>query len=172
MIFHINQDISYLRQRIAELSRRLADPKKKVDDQRLRVDDQTYRLQLAARNYLRRQRDTLVKNNHKLYYNNPSRYIDTLKRKLEILKDRFAHAAASQAQARRYRLREISATLAGLSPRAILDRGYSITRTIPAAAIIRSADAVDVGQDVEVLLARGALTCDVKEKRDNGQEVL
>ena len=172
LVFHINQDIDYLRQRIAELSRRLADPKKKVDDQRLRVDDQTYRLQLAIHNDFGRRRQELNSIIEKLFYNNPINYTYKLQQKLDILQKRFAHAVADQARTRRFRLREVSATLAGLSPRAILQRGYSITRTIPKADIVRTAEAVDVGQDVEVLLARGALTCGVKEKQDDGQEIL
>ncbi len=172
IIYSINQNIHFLRQRIAELSRRLTDPKKKVDDQRLRVDDQAYRLQLATRNYFRRQHENLIRISDKFLYNNPIGYINNSKQKLKLLQDRFAHAVTDQILARRFRLREISATLAGLSPRAILQRGYSITRTIPQAGIVRSTEAVAVGQDVEVLLARGALTCGVKEKRDDGQEIL
>ena len=172
MLYHINRHIDYLRQRITDLARRLADPKKKVDDQRLRLDDQIYRLQLASRNYLRRQRENLVRNAGRLSYNNPIRYTQQLKQKLELLQERFVRAALDQTHTRRYRLREISAALSGLSPRGVLQRGYSITRTIPAAEVVRSAEAVETGQDVEVLLARGALTCKVKEKRQDGQEVI
>ena len=98
--------------------------------------------------------------------------VHNLKQKLYILQERFSHAAADQSRSRRFRLREASVSLAGLSPRAVLQRGYSITRTIPKADIVRTSMAVDVGQDVEVLLAHGGLTCSVKEKQDDGQENL
>ena len=168
----LHQQIDYLRMRVADLRRRMADPTKKVDDQRLRVDDQSYRLQLATRNYVRRQRENLARTIDKLHFNSPIRLVGNYKQKLELLQDRFAHAAAGQARARRFRLREIAASLASLSPKAVLERGYSITRSIPEGVIIRASRAVDQGQDVKVLLASGALTCEVKEKRDDGQKVL
>ncbi len=58
--------------------------------------------------------------------------------------------------------RELAARLQALSPLAILSRGYSITRSVPEAAVIRNANDVSVGQDLEILLARGALLCTVK----------
>ena len=172
MIETLRQDIDYQRTRITDFSRRLADPKKKIDDQRLRVDDQAYRLQLAIQNDFSRRRQILASNTDKLYYNNPMKTVHDLKQKLYILQERFIHTAADQSRSRRFRLREASVSLAGLSPRAVLQRGYSITRTIPKADIVRTSTAVDVGQDVEVLLAHGGLTCSVKEKQDDGQENL
>ena len=172
IVYHIIQNINILRRQVAELARRLADPRKKVDDQRLRVDDLSYRLQLASRNFFLRRRENLVRNKDRLVYNNPIGYIHKLKQKHYILQDRFSHAVNGQVHARRYKLREISARLSGLNPSAILERGYSITRKVPEADIIRSSAAVSVGQNVEVLLARGALTCSVKEKRDDGQKVV
>ncbi|KPJ74997.1 MAG: hypothetical protein AMJ54_16140 [Deltaproteobacteria bacterium SG8_13] len=172
LIYYLNHRIEFMRQRISDLTRRLADPKKKVDDQRLRIDDQIYRLQLAIENDFRRRRQRLILYTDKLLYNNPNICLQNLKRKLDLLQERFTHAVDDQARSRRFRLREVSAVLSGLSPRAVLQRGYSITRTIPTAEIVRASDAVDVGQDVEVLLARGALTCGVKEKREDGQKIL
>ena len=172
MVESLNQQFSLLRQQIDGLSRRLVDPKKTVDDQRLRLDDQLYRMQLATRNYFRRQHQHLASVIDKLFYNNPTSYVYKSKQKLENLQDRCAQTITDQVTARRYRLREAGASLAGLNPRAVLQRGYSITRTLPEARIVSESDVVDVGQDVEVLLFRGALTCAVKEKRKDGQKNL
>jgi len=51
-----------------------------------------------------------------------------------------------------------------LSPVAILKRGYSITRTIPEATIVRDSKWVNLNQEVEVLLSKGSLRCRIKEK--------
>ncbi|MGB5992465.1 MAG: exodeoxyribonuclease VII large subunit, partial [Desulfobacterales bacterium] len=61
-------------------------------------------------------------------------------------------------------LRELEAKLHTLSPEAILARGYSITRTIPDAAVIRDPQEVSIGQDLEVMVAGGAFICSVKRK--------
>ena len=172
MVEILIQDIEYLRSRITDLTRRLADPRKTIDDQRLRVDDQAHRLQLAFRNEFSRRRLALDANIDRLYYNNPMKYVHHIKQKLYILQEQFIHAIADQSRTRRFRLREASVSLAGLNPRAVLQRGYSITRTIPKADIVRTSETVEVGQEVEVLLARGGLTCSVKEKQDDGQKIV
>jgi exodeoxyribonuclease VII large subunit len=66
------------------------------------------------------------------------------------------------------RLRELSARLDALSPIAILERGYSITRTVPDAKIVLDPETVALNQDLEVIVSKGALICRVKEKSKNG----
>ena len=51
----------------------------------------------------------------------------------------------------------------GLSPLAILDRGYGILETIPGRRIIRDAGQVSVGEEIVARLARGQIRCTVKE---------
>jgi exodeoxyribonuclease VII large subunit len=66
------------------------------------------------------------------------------------------------------RLRELSARLEALNPTAILERGYSITRTLPDAKIVLDPETVALHQDLEVVMSKGALICQVKEKLKNG----
>jgi exodeoxyribonuclease VII large subunit len=54
-------------------------------------------------------------------------------------------------------LREKTTKLRALNPTAILKRGYSITRTVPDAVIIRSSNQADIGQPLEILLGQGSL---------------
>ena len=65
--------------------------------------------------------------------------------------------------------RELAARLQALSPLAILSRGYSITRSVSQAAVIRNSNDVRVGQDLKILLARGALLCTVKRTLSDGK---
>jgi exodeoxyribonuclease VII large subunit len=65
-------------------------------------------------------------------------------------------------------LGELRARLEALSPIAILERGYSITRTIPDLKVVRDPKRVSINQELEVMLAKGSLTCRVKEKSENG----
>ena len=55
----------------------------------------------------------------------------------------------------------------GLSPLAILDRGYGILETIPGRRIIRDAGQVSVGEEILARLAKGQIRCTVEEVRLN-----
>jgi exodeoxyribonuclease VII large subunit len=67
-------------------------------------------------------------------------------------------------------LRELCIQLETLSPIAILKRGYSITRTIPDLDLVFDPKMVSIEQDLEVMVAKGTLTCRVKGKSENGPE--
>lgn len=55
--------------------------------------------------------------------------------------------------------------LNGLSPLAILDRGYGILETVPGSRIIRNAGQVSVGDEILARLAKGQIRCTVEEVR-------
>jgi exodeoxyribonuclease VII large subunit len=65
---------------------------------------------------------------------------------------------------KRSTLRELEAKLHTLSPKSILARGYSITRTIPDANVVRDPHELSIGQDLEVMVAEGSFICSVKRK--------
>jgi exodeoxyribonuclease VII large subunit len=58
-----------------------------------------------------------------------------------------------------------AARLDALSPLAILERGYSVTRALPGYALVKDVQQVSVGQNVEVTVSRGAMICRIERKR-------
>jgi exodeoxyribonuclease VII large subunit len=56
--------------------------------------------------------------------------------------------------------------LDALNPLAILQRGYSITRTLPHRSVVRGVNQVTINQSLEILLGRGRLTVTVAEKKN------
>ena len=68
---------------------------------------------------------------------------------------------------KRAEARELAARLYALSPAAILDRGYSITRTLPDSRVIRNSRGATVGQMVDVMLAKGSIICKIKRIKNN-----
>lgn len=60
-------------------------------------------------------------------------------------------------------VRSIASALDGLSPLAILGRGYSIVQTVPGGTVVKRAQDVSVGDDVLAKLADGRLLCSVRK---------
>jgi exodeoxyribonuclease VII large subunit len=80
--------------------------------------------------------------------------------------ERLRQALVQRIAERRRELAHFAQTLHALSPLATLDRGYAIVRSEATGAIVRTADAVTVGERIEARLARGRLGCVVEEKHD------
>ncbi len=59
--------------------------------------------------------------------------------------------------------RSIASALDGLSPLAILGRGYSIVQMVPDGAVVKRARDVSVGDQVSARLADGRLLCEVRK---------
>ena len=60
-------------------------------------------------------------------------------------------------------VRALAGTMDGLSPLAVLGRGYSIVQTVPGGRIVRRSEEVSVGEDIRARLAEGQLLCTVRE---------
>jgi exodeoxyribonuclease VII large subunit len=64
---------------------------------------------------------------------------------------------------RRQALRTVGAGLQGLSPLAVLARGYSIVQRAPDGRVIHAADEVAAGDEVTARLEKGRLLCQVRK---------
>ena len=166
----INNYFSFLNSRIQELSRRLHDPRRKISDLRLRIDDLHLRLSRTFAYRLRRDRENLEFRMDRLCANNPRMFIHKTKKQLEQNYSNLIKSYINLNQSKKSKLRELTAKLEALSPMAILSRGYSITRTIPEARVIKNTASVSLNQDIEVMVAKGRLFCRVKGKSTHGQK--
>lgn len=159
------RNIEYLRNRLTEIAGRLIDPKKRIEDLRLRLDDYTARLIRMSMNRLDRTRERLNWRKDRLFANNPMVQLNIYKEKLEQIKYNILFYQKIIIDEKKYHLREQVSRMNALSPTAILSRGYSITRTIPDARVVRDSEAVDLGEELEVMLAKGALYVNVQGKK-------
>jgi exodeoxyribonuclease VII large subunit len=168
LINKITNYFSVLSLRIQELSRRLHDPRRKISDLRLRIDDLHLRLSRTFAYRLRRDRENLDFRIDRLSANTPRLFIQKTKKQLEQNYINLLKTFINLNQSKKYKLRELTARLTALSPMAILSRGYSITRTIPEARVIKTTESVSLDQDIEVMVAKGRLFCRVKGKSNDG----
>jgi len=143
---------------------RLNHPNRKIVDLRLRTDDMLSRLNRAFKNSLLKYHERLRWRTERLFSKNPSLQIKLLKDNVDIKTSNIIIFIRLLISNKRSILRELEAKLYTLSPEAILARGYSITRTIPDAAVIKDPQEVYIGQDLEIMVFGGSFVCSVKRK--------
>jgi exodeoxyribonuclease VII large subunit len=161
--------IDHFKTLLQEMSHRLPDPNKRIEDLRLRTDDLLSRLIRTFKANIIRQQERFEWRFDKLNSHNPLKYINNINVKLKQININLLTFIRIKLSNRQFVLRELDARLTALSPNAILDRGYSITRTIPDAVIVRNPQQVEIGQDLEVMVAKGSLICSVKRKQHYGK---
>ena len=155
---------------IQQISKRLADPRRKIEDLRLRIDDLYLRLNRTFGYRIRRDRENLIFRADRLSANNPRFLIQKIKKQLDQNYNNLIKSFIILNNSNKIRIRELAAKLEVLSPIAILSRGYSITRTIPDARVVKDPHTVSLDQDLEVMVAKGRIFCRVKGKSTDGQK--
>jgi exodeoxyribonuclease VII large subunit len=154
----------HLRTVLNAMSNRMIHPKRTIVDLMLKTDDMLDRLNRAFKNSFRKHHEQLWWRIERLFSNNPLKQIKLLKNKLDIKNTNIQIYTQILLNRKRSKLRELEAKLHTLSPKAILARGYSITRTIPDATVVRDPLELSIGQDLEVMVAGGSFICTVKRK--------
>jgi exodeoxyribonuclease VII large subunit len=168
--YRITSIIARLEFNLRDKSQRLADPRKQIEDWRLRMDDYTSRLIRHIQILLDRQKERFKWWNDRLVNNSPAHQSHNLNVIVEQNTYKLLKSFIKNIDNKAARLRELSVQLETLSPIAILKRGYSITRTIPDLNLVLDPKMVSIEQDLEVMVAKGTLTCRVKGKSENGPE--
>lgn len=160
----------YLHRKLNDVSQRLSDPRRKFEDYRLRLDDFSARLIRVLFLRIRRERGHLLLWNDRLAANSPQILLKKNKKQLEHNYNNLLKSLVIYKHSRQIGLRELKAKLEALNPLAILARGYSVTRTIPDAIVVRDSKLVALEQDLEVMLAKGRLICRVQGKTNDGKK--
>ncbi len=156
--------VENLRDILDDMSDRLIDPKKMIEDFRLRIDDCLARLVRTLDSSRILWRERLTMRADRLLANNPYLQTKKLKKELEQNNNNLLDKIRIYLNYEQALLRELTASLQALSPTAVLSRGYSITRTIPDALVVMDPMEVSIGQDLDVMVAKGSFICTVKRK--------
>jgi len=152
------------RKKTEKLARRLVHPKRRLDDMMLRLDDQSTRMANAVKNMLLQKKQHLSWQHRRLHSASPSRQADHLRETTARHQARLETAANALLQLKRAKSEALASRLAALNPGAVLDRGYSIVRRMPDRHIVTGTDQVETGQNVEVIVSKGKMTCRVETK--------
>lgn len=170
LLASIERSMAQLRSQINELTSRIVDPQKRVQDYRLRLDDFNARMHRTINSMLRWKTERLQSWSDRLDLANPGHLLHKMKQQLDEKLDKILISFIILRNKQTSRLREQTAALHALDPLAILQRGYSITRTIPQAVVIKDPAQVLLDQALEVILAKGSLVCQVTGKSSHGEK--
>ncbi len=153
-------------QRLAVSARGLKDPRKRLAETWLRLDE--------IHSWLVRLMDLIVRNGKKrvdtdrraLVAHSPSNIISSMRQGLEFLERSLGSAIRRQLDCKQSALSLLEKGIGDLSPLSVLRRGYSITRKLPEGNVLKDTSGVEKGDQVEVLLAEGELTCRIEKIGD------
>jgi len=161
--------IDHLHTRLNDFSSHLKNPRKKTEDLKLKIDDINTRLIRIFFNYLAQTRERFAWRIDKFRANGPLPDIKKHKESVNRMKCNILQLIGIYINNKLLLLREFTATLYALSPLKILDRGYSITRTIPEKKIVKDTKILKIGQHLEVIVSKGQFISRVERKSQNGK---
>jgi len=143
---------------------RLGDPRRLLGERRQRLDDAVARAHRATLRRFARLRAELGAAQVAITRSHPHRRIGAQRAHLVAARQHLVSAMAATTQRRRVRFDALGEKLGALSPRRVLERGYSLAFT-DAGHVLTNARAVHPGDRVRVLLQRGELGVTVLETR-------
>lgn len=156
------------RQKVRSLAGMAKNPKYRLDEYRLKLDHLMNRLQFRTRRYIQDSRHLVSLKKVQLINANPLYNIKKFKEKNNYQLTRLVQKTRATVHNERLRLNRLSSTLQALSPMAILNRGYSITRTVGTRPkTVLGTHRVKLEQHLEVILSDGSLIVQVKDKKGN-----
>jgi exodeoxyribonuclease VII large subunit len=152
------------REQIIGVQGKIRDPRRRIEENRLRLDECWSRLATTVQRSWRENRERAGRVLQLLLAQDPRHEIRTLRNGQAQLNKRLQGGIATLIDSKRKGWEKHVARLDAMSPLAILQRGYSITRRLPDGLILREADEVGMNGQVSVRLHRGELICRVEEK--------
>ena len=162
----VRLQLSEARQRLTELRMHHAFQTlaTRLAERAQRVDDAVASLERSMRSLLNRARQEWLRASAGVVRYDSRRLLGLKRAALDDRLGRFDAALRRFLTERHNRLAHVETILKERSPLTILQRGYSITRDA-AGKIVRHAEAVALGADVSIRLARGELRAIVRDKK-------
>jgi len=151
--------LNNIEQSINTLKKGLRDPRKGIADSWLRLDELETRLKRQMSAFINDYKSRLKNQVRSLFLHSPIKVIDRHREVVSYRHQLLTHSMERVAEGKRQKLELYSQKIKDLSPYSILDRGYSITRTIHDKKALRSTLKVKTGDRVNITLSDGSLEC-------------
>jgi exodeoxyribonuclease VII large subunit len=152
-----------IRNQIVQYDRMLVHPGRKIQDMRLHLDQLVGRLRRDFSARLQQQHARYEQTRTKVIHHGPSRVVAIHKAKVDVLIFKLSQSIKIISLKNYERLRAAQAVLKAMNPSSILQRGYSITRTVPHGRVVMNARGLYSGQPLEIRLAEGQVKVIVQD---------
>ena len=159
----VKADLSGLQERLRLLSRGLRDPRKRLADSWMDLEDVHGRLTRIMELALKSRRRALAGEARTLLLHAPTNRIEALKQKMDFQKRALIFLMLKGLKNLRMNLSLGREKMKSMSPLAVLERGYSITRKLPEGWVVRTVGDVQLGDQVSVKVAAGEMECRVEK---------
>jgi exodeoxyribonuclease VII large subunit len=156
--------LSQKRQALTWLSQRLQQqhPGQKLAKNAQRLDELELRLNQAIQTKLRHDKSRIETKIAYLWQYSPAVTINNYKQQQDYLSKRLITVIRHKLEGLNQQLLNVSQTLHAVSPLATLNRGYALAIQQPSGQIIQSTQQLKPGDNVEIRLAEGRFTSQVK----------
>ncbi|MCB0349626.1 MAG: exodeoxyribonuclease VII large subunit [Bdellovibrionales bacterium] len=147
---------------VRSLSKRLVDPQRKLQDLQIRCDELSTRLESAVFRYIEDQRMTVELALKKL--GSPREMLVKLLKRLQLAEMSLRNSIVKNIEKSSSLLRQSAGRLDAMSPLRVVERGYSIVEKLSGVKkiIVKSSGDVVPGEQLNITLAQGGLTVEVK----------
>jgi exodeoxyribonuclease VII large subunit len=152
-----------LTEQLAGLQERLKDPRRFVVNLKMNLDELKERLVSAFYHEKQNLHNELRQLELRFVHQSPEIKIREKTILLKNIQKDLLHNFSRRLATLKERLRKDSAVLESLSPLSVLQRGYSITRSIASGMIVRQTVDLGVGEDVNIQLARGNFNAKIEK---------
>jgi exodeoxyribonuclease VII large subunit len=157
------------RRQLDQVARRLRDPRRRVHDLRAASDALALRLAAAMQRRLAQARSRTDASVHRLAIQHPGAHAAALRKAITGWQHRADLAGRRALVVAQDRVARAAASLDDLSPLAVLRRGYSLVRSVPDGAIVRSNRALAPGDEVQISFAEGSVRARVTTNDGAGE---
>lgn len=140
---------------------RLKDPQRVITGLRLALDDHRERGRLIIQQRLSAEKQNLLLQRLRLQQAGPLRRIRETRLNVEDMEKRLISACRLNLDRARKSWTVSATRVDSLSPLAVLERGYSIARTLPGGRIIRDVAMLKIGDSLELRVRKGRLEAEV-----------
>ena len=150
------QQISSHKQQLAALRSRIQHPAQRLQNKAQQIDHLELRLRNTMASKLNRSSTQLTHLLQRCRSQNPNQRLQACQSRLQHAQLRLSQTMNQQIVGQRHRLNQLVAMLEGVSPLAILSRGYSVTKTADG-RIVRQASEVKSGDRLVTRLGEGEI---------------
>ncbi len=155
--------LSDLRGRLRGANRALRDPVMLMESLSQRLDFLQERMESSVKGMVEHHHQGCSSLVTRLRMKNPSLLVEAGRERVQLYSDRGGRAIQVHLARTRENIARCSASLQALSPLATLGRGYSIASRTTDGMVIRDCRQLEVGERINLRLARGKVLCTVEE---------